>query len=95
VGAFCININSIEGLACSHEQAIALGSTKADIRTDFGKKNLANTNAIGRKDMHTIVPSEYFAPSESIVGHTTDVTTTERTIHYPPSDNPHAVAQYS
>ena len=56
MGTFCVNINGIEGLACSHEQAIALGSTKADIGTDFWKKNLADTNAIGRKDMHTIVP---------------------------------------
>lgn len=55
MGAFCININGIEGLACSHEQAIAFGATKADIRADFWKKNLADANAIGRKDMHAIV----------------------------------------
>ncbi len=55
VGTSRIEIESIERLAGGHEEAVSLGTTKADIGADLGKENQADPNAVRGEYMDAVV----------------------------------------
>src|SRR6185503_7989815 len=55
VRASRLDIDRIERLARSHEQAVALRSAKADVRANLGQADLADPCAVRREDVHAIV----------------------------------------
>src|SRR5262245_20202553 len=50
-----LHVHCIEGLARRHEQAIALGPTEAEIGADLRQADLADTGAVGRKNMYAVI----------------------------------------
>src|SRR5262245_46961819 len=54
MGSLGFHIDGVERLARSHEQPVALATTKAHIRTEFWQQNLPDTVTIRGKDMHAV-----------------------------------------
>ena len=48
-------VDGIHALACGHEEAIALATSKADIGADFREVDLADSITIRCKDMDTVI----------------------------------------
>ena len=55
MGALCIDVNGVKGLAGAHEQPVALASAEAEIGAGFRQHDLANPFAAEGEDVHAIV----------------------------------------
>src|SRR5690348_10425860 len=55
VRAASLDIDGVERLAASHEQAVSLRPPEADVAADFRKQDLPDARSVRREDMDPVV----------------------------------------
>ena len=67
LGSFGVDVEGVQRLASSHDEAVLLGAAKQRFAQTSGQMNLSDALAVGRKDVHAVNRSDYLAEAKEIL----------------------------